>query len=80
MFIDYIKAYDNVCRQDIINMLTNKGCGTQFVGALANSMSNTSAMIGSTRINTTKGVRQGTPSSCLIFTFLLDHVSQKLNS
>lgn len=78
LFIDYKKAYDCVNRQKLINLLASKGCGTDFLRAVTSALSNTSTIIGSAHIGTSNGVKQGTPSSCPMFTFLLDYTSDML--
>lgn len=80
LFVDYEKAYDRVPRQKLINMLAEKGCGTTFISAITRSMMHTSTTVGSQSIPTTRGVRQGSSSSCPLFVFLIDYVTQQLNN
>ena len=40
LFIDYIKAYDNLNRNKLLNMLAIQGCGDNFLRALGNSLMN----------------------------------------
>ena len=37
VFIDYVKACDNVNRQILLQILDKKGCGTKFIRAISNS-------------------------------------------
>ena len=73
LFIDYIKAYDKVDRNKLLNMLSSQGCGDTFVRALGYSMSDTHTTIGSEKFKSTAGIKQGSAISCSLFTFYLDH-------
>ena len=70
-YIDYQKAYDRVDRRKLLQYLEGKGCGATFLKALKNSMT-ASGQIGSSTFNTSAGVKQGGPASCMLFTAYID--------
>ena len=70
-YIDYQKAYDRVSRQKLLQYLEHKGCGSNFLRALNNSMEAT-GMIGHETFNTSRGVKQGGSSSCKQFVAYID--------
>ncbi len=37
-FIDYVKAYDRVDRNHLLQMLAKKGCGNRFLQAISQSL------------------------------------------
>jgi len=78
--IDFQKAYDSISRQALLNRLASKGCGTTFLRAIASSLNNTRIQIGSTYTETSKGIKQGAPSSCSFFVVVMDAVIEKLCS
>lgn len=79
-FIDFQKAYDRVDRQIVIDKLASKGCGDTFLRALSASLRDTVVRVGASDTTTTRGVKQGAPSSCNIFTFLMDSISEHMET
>lgn len=80
LFVDYIKAYDKLNRQKLLNMLADHGCGDSFLRALGNSLINTQNSIGNESFQSTIGVKQGSSISCALFTFYLDHTVRAVRS
>ena len=72
LFIDFSKAYDRVPRNKLIEYMKSLGCGRIMLSALLNMYKNTYNVLNSTRISTSSGVRQGAPTSCLLFTTYVD--------
>ena len=71
-YVDYMKAYDKVRRNVLLDMLYRAGCGTIFLMAIAASLVNCSGLIGGKIFETSAGVRQGASTSCPLFTFFID--------
>ena len=71
-YVDYMKAYDKVRRNVLLDMLYRAGCGTIFLMAIAASLVNCSGLIGGQIFETSAGVRQGASTSCPLFTFFID--------
>ena len=67
LFIDYSKAYDRVPRQKLIEVLKSRGCGRIMLKAIQSMYSCTKNVLKTAVIDATIGVRQGAPSSCLLF-------------
>ena len=78
-FVDYCKAYDTVNRNKLLKMLAAAGCGKKFLHAVANSLRNTSSKIGESQFTSSRGVRQGGPNSCSMFTFYVDCIIKAIN-
>ena len=66
-FVDFSKAYDRVPRYKLFNILKNMGCGAIMLMALIAMYRCTNSIIGTALITTTLGVRQGSPTSCILF-------------
>ena len=71
-FVDYVKAYDYVDRNTLLRKLATKGCGSKFLKALGMSLTATKNVIGSETFNSSRGVKQGSPTSCTLFTFYVN--------
>ena len=71
-FIDYQKAYDRVNRLKLLQFLDRKGCGSVFLEALRKTYAMTTGTIGDCTFNAKAGVRQGSSTSCPLFTFFID--------
>ena len=83
IYVDFSKAYDRVPRQALLRLLRRLGCGYLMVSALSYLYSDTGMILGSASVAATIGLRQGTPTSCLLFTIFLDefvHDMKKLGS
>lgn len=66
-FIDFKQAYDFVPRNVLFSILRRMGCGSLMLGALIAMYRLTDSIIGTALISITIGVRQGSPTSCLLF-------------
>lgn len=66
-FIDFTQAYDLVPRVVLFNVLKRLGCGAVMLAALIAMYKHTESVLGSTLVTVTLGVRQGSPTSCLLF-------------
>ena len=67
VFVDFSKAYDRVPRGKMFRILRSFGCGTIMLSAIIAMYTVTSCILGSTVINSSIGVRQGSPTSCFLF-------------
>ena len=72
LFIDFSKAYDKVPRNKLIIYLKSIGCGKIMLHALRNMYKSTYNILNSITISTSSGVRQGAPTSCLLFITYVD--------
>jgi hypothetical protein len=61
-----------VDRQELLEKLKAAGCGSQFLCALAESLQNTTNKFEELLIIASQGVKQGAPTSCLLFMFFID--------
>ncbi len=73
-FVDFSKAYDRVPRSKLFEVLGRLGCGTVMLAALVAMYSITESVFGGTVITSTLGVRQGSPTSCLLFRIFIDEL------
>ena len=72
LFIDYSKAYDRVPRHKLIEVLKSRGCGRVMLKAIQSMYSCTKNVLKTAVIDATIGVRQGAPTSCLLFIIYID--------
>ena len=72
--VDFCKAYDTVNRSKLLELLDAAGCSKKFLNAIANTLRHTCSQIGSCFFTSSKGVRQGGPMSCSLFTFYVDGI------
>ena len=68
IFIDFEKAYDKVLRWKLVEVLRSFGCGSHMLQAIKSSLQKTTSIIDNVSIDSKVGVRQGSPSSCFLFT------------
>ena len=66
-FVDFSQAYDRVPHDVMFRVLKRLGCGVTMLLALVALYKITHFVIRSAVISTTVGVRQGSPTSCLLF-------------
>ena len=66
-FVDFSKAYDVVPRHMLFKVLQQIGCGAVMLATLIAMYSVTKSILGLAIITTLVGVRQGSPTSCLLF-------------
>ena len=76
LFVDYSKAYDKVPRRKMLNYLKSIGCGRLMLLAIQSMYRCTKNVLKSAIINSTIGVRQGAPTSCLLFVIYIDRMVQ----
>lgn len=72
LFVDFSKAYDRVPREKFIECLKEKGCGKIMLMAIQKIYACTKSMLKSAIITSTVGIRQGAPTSCLLFVIYMD--------
>ncbi|CAL4246672.1 unnamed protein product, partial [Meganyctiphanes norvegica] len=72
LFIDFSKAYDKVPRNKLIEYMKSLGCGRVLLYAIQNMYKCTYNVLNSIKISTSSGVRQGAPTSCLLFIMYVD--------
>ena len=73
-FIDFSKAYDRVPRAYLLRLLRRLGCGKVMLAALTSMYTVTQFVLGTTLITAILGVKQGSPSSCFLFTLFVDEL------
>ena len=73
-FIDFSKAYDRVPRSYMLKLLKRLGCGRIMLAALTSMYTVTQFILGTTLITAVLGVKQGSPSSCFLFTLFVDEL------
>ena len=78
MFVGFSKAYDRVPRGKLIMYLKELGCGKRMLHAIKEMYRNTKNVLRSAVIDTTLGVRQGAPTSCLLFVIYIDRMVKML--
>ena len=80
LFIDYSKAYDKVSRRKLIEVLRSRGCGKIMLKAIQAMYTCTKNVLKSAVIHATIGVRQGAPSSCLLFVLYIDEMIKMIKN
>ena len=78
LFIDFSKAYDRVPRGKLLQYIMSLGCGKVMVKAIKAMYDCTRNTLRSAIINSTIGVRQGAPTSCLLFILYIDRMVKML--
>lgn len=80
LFVDFSKAYDRVPRNGLIESLKALGCGIVMLCAIAAMYSSTQLVLGAAIISVTLGVKQGSPSSCFLFTLYVNPLIRELKA
>ena len=70
LFIDYRKAYDKLPSSKLIEYLKSVECGRRMLKAIYVMYRCTRNVLKSATVESSVGVRQGTPSSCLLFIYI----------
>jgi hypothetical protein len=78
IFVDFSKAYDRVPRDRLIRRMISLGCGATMVRIIAAIYNSTKMILRRATVTTTIGVRQGSPTSCLLFTLLVNDLVRNL--
>ena len=78
LFIDFSKAYDRVSRWKLVERLVALGYGRLMLRAIRLMYRCTKNVLKSAIIDASIGIRQGTPSSCLLFVIYVDHMVRML--
>ena len=71
-FVDYSAAYDNVPRKILFTKMRDLGCGKVMLACLVSMYCITRSIIGTAVVTACAGLRQGSPTSCLLFVLFLD--------
>ena len=72
VFVDFAQAYDKVSRVVLFSILKRLGCGATMLLALIAIYKTTQSVIGTALITASVGVRQGSPTSCLLFVLFVN--------
>ena len=78
VFVDFSKAYDRVPRNAMLEEMEKLGCGSAMLNAIASAYSDTRMILRSASISTSCGVRQGSPTSCTLFTLFVNRLIRNL--
>ena len=70
--MDFAQAYDKVSRVVLFTILKRLGCGATMLLALIAMYKTTQSVIGTAIITASVGVRQGSPTSCLLFVIFVN--------
>ena len=77
-FVDFSRAYDCVPRYKLFLMLKHMGCGMTMLMALIAMYRCTNSVLGTAVIAATVGVRQGSPTSCILFVIYVNRMIQMI--
>ena len=80
IFIDFSKAYDRVPRDLMIRRMKDLGCGSLMVQAISAIYSSTKMILRTALISTSIGIRQGSPTSCFLFTLVVNDLIRNLKT
>jgi hypothetical protein len=80
VFVNFSKAYDRVPRDLMLKKIKEMGCGGTMTNAIAAAYQKTEMILRSTTITTSTGVRQGSPTSCLLFTLVVNDLIRQLKT
>ena len=72
IFVDFSQAYDKVSRVVLFSILKRLGCGFVMLLALISMYKTTQSIIGTALVTASVGVRQGSPTSCLLFVLFVN--------
>jgi hypothetical protein len=78
VFVDFSKAYDRVPRQHMLQRLSSLGCGSRMIQAIATVYQSTKMILKTAIITASIGVRQGSPTSCLLFTLVVNDLIRNI--
>ena len=78
VFIDFCKAYDRVPRNKLLNTLKRLGSEAVILLALVAMYKLTKSILGVATVTASVGVRQGSPTSCFLFTIYVNTLIRML--
>lgn len=79
-FVDFSMAYDRVPRSRLFHILKELGCGSRMLSALVAMYAVTLSVIGTSVLTSKIGVRQGSPTSCLLFILFVNQMIRLIKS
>ena len=77
-FVDFSKAYDVVPRNKLFMVLRQLGCGAAMLSIIVAIYNVTKSILGTAIITSLIGVRQGSPTSCLLFIIYVNNLIKLL--
>jgi hypothetical protein len=78
IFVDFSKAYDRVPRDILVHKLAQMGCGALMLHAIAAIYKCTKMNLRTAIVSDVMGVRQGSLTSCFLFTLMVNDVLRDL--
>jgi hypothetical protein len=78
IFVDFSKAYDRVPRDLLVHKLAQMGCGALMLHAIAAIYKCTKMILRTAIVSAVIGVRQGSPTSCFLFTLMVNDLIRDL--
>ncbi len=79
-FVDFRQAFDSVPRHKLFQVLQRLGCGMMILSPLIVIYAHTESLLGTATILMTVGVRQGSPTSCLLFVVFVDDLIRMIRA
>ncbi len=79
-FVDFATVYDRVPRAVLFIILKRLGCGAVMLAALVSMYTVTQSIIGTAVVTAVIGVRQGSPTSCLLFIIFVNDLIALIKS
>ena len=73
-YVDFSKAYDSVPRNKLLGCLSKLRCGLMMLLAILAMYQVTKSLLGMAVITAIVGVRQGSPTSCFLFTIFVNEL------
>ena len=80
LFIDFSKAYDEVNRRKMVDVLKSMGCGRTMLSAIILLYKCTRFILKSAIIMANQGVRQGASTSIILFILYIDRMVRLIKS
>ena len=78
IFIDFRTAYDTVPRKKLMEVLKANGCGKTMLRIITALYRSTKAILRSTVILTSVGIKQGAPTSCYLFVIYINEMVRRI--
>ena len=80
IFVDFSKAYDKIPRRKLLKVLKQVGCGQKMLQAIASTYGVTRSVLDSIIIEALIGLKQGSPTSGLLFIIHLNELVKLFHS